>query len=141
MGDGAYYQRNREAVLSRNRKWRQDNLVQDKNRKKAYYQENREQILDKTLQKTYGITSSQFEEMNTAQNGLCAICGERQTKRPFKLCVDHCHGTGTIRGLLCSLCNRALGLMRDRPELLRKAAEYLEKDRRVVPPEDSGGAS
>jgi hypothetical protein len=41
--------------------------------------------------------------------------------------VDHDHGTGAIRGLLCSSCNQALGQMKERPELLRAAAEYLER--------------
>lgn len=32
----------------------------------------------------------------------------------------------SVRGLLCHRCNRAMILLRDKPELLRKAAEYLE---------------
>lgn len=39
--------------------------------------------------------------------------------------VDHCHETGQVRGLLCNLCNQALGLFKDSPELLARATAYL----------------
>jgi hypothetical protein len=44
-----------------------------------------------------------FEE----QRGRCATCDdEREIER---LVVDHNHGTGFIRGLLCRSCNVAEG--------------------------------
>ncbi len=43
-----------------------------------------------------------------------------------KLMVDHDHTTGEVRGLLCHNCNRAIGLLREDPERLRRAIEYLE---------------
>jgi hypothetical protein len=54
--------------------------------------------------------------------GPCVICGRDTTN----LHADHDHQTGQERGLLCSSCNRGLGLFQDQPELLRKAAVYLE---------------
>jgi hypothetical protein len=42
------------------------------------------------------------------------------------LSVDHNHATGEIRGLLCQACNHAIGKFKDKPELCRKAADYLE---------------
>jgi hypothetical protein len=33
--------------------------------------------------------------------------------------------TGRVRGLLCGHCNKAIGLLRDDPILLTKAAQYL----------------
>nr|BFD85776.1 hypothetical protein StreXyl84_51770 [Streptomyces sp. Xyl84] len=40
--------------------------------------------------------------------------------------VDHCHGTGRVRGVLCSSCNAALGQFKDRPDVMRRAAAYVE---------------
>ena len=42
------------------------------------------------------------------------------------LAIDHNHSTGQIRGLLCSLCNFGIGYLKDSPDLLRKAAQYLD---------------
>jgi hypothetical protein len=58
--------------------------------------------------------------MVRAQDGRCLICAEATT-----LAVDHDHRTGEVRGLLCSLCNRALGHFRDAPVLCERAALYL----------------
>ena len=80
--------------------------------------------------KKYGITSLEFEAMSIARDHKCDICGKTKAGvRIDKLCVDHCHATGKVRGLLCELCNRALGQFKDNPEALRKAADYVEKSK------------
>lgn len=55
----------------------------------------------------------------------CQICGKIN---PI-LHLDHDHKSGRIRGVLCHQCNRALGFFKDDPQLLRKAADYLEVDK------------
>jgi hypothetical protein len=62
------------------------------------------------------------------QNGKCAICERidsgKKTNKAF--CVDHCHKTGKIRGLLCMPCNRSIGQFGDDSKTLRKAADYID---------------
>lgn len=75
----------------------------------------------------YGITIEQVNQLKLDQEGRCKIC-LRPTK---KLCVDHCHTTMRVRGLLCGSCNSALGLFGENETTMRRAIEYLK------PPADS----
>lgn len=77
------------------------------------------------IERNYGITIEQYEEMKRIQNGLCAICLKKPP--PGRIAVDHCHATGKIRGLLCIACNLILGNGKDSPDILRAAADYLER--------------
>jgi hypothetical protein len=45
------------------------------------------------------------------------------------MCIDHCHTTGKVRGLLCHACNRALGNFGDNIANLEQAIIYLSKVR------------
>ena len=77
--------------------------------------------------KTYGITLDDYERMAAEQNGVCAICKQaRFTKQYPRLCVDHCHATGRVRGLLCSWCNSLIGHAGDNRTVLMAAVEYLK---------------
>lgn len=83
-------------------------------------------IRDGNLQRNYGITSMEYEQILKRQGGGCIICGSRVgNKRTKFLHIDHDHSTGCIRGLLCSRCNTGLGLFHENPELLRAALDYL----------------
>jgi hypothetical protein len=77
----------------------------------------------KWLKREYGMTLADYDAMMAGQGGVCAICRMASKKT---LNVDHCHITGEVRGLLCDACNKGCGHFRDRPELLRAAAAYLE---------------
>jgi hypothetical protein len=48
------------------------------------------------------------------------------SKRYKRFAVDHDHITGRIRGLLCSACNTAIGLLRDSPIALQRAIEWVK---------------
>lgn len=53
----------------------------------------------------------------------CEVCEQSPGKRSLHL--DHDHETEAFRGWLCSNCNTGIGLFRDNPRLLRRAARYL----------------
>jgi hypothetical protein len=76
----------------------------------------------RVLLTTYGLTPEEVAALWASQDRRCAIC----RRSNIKFYVDHCHSTGRVRGLLCSNCNTALGLLGDAPERLRSAAVYLE---------------
>jgi len=76
--------------------------------------------------RTTGWTLEAYEKAFVTQGGKCAVCLSTLNSTRFtKLCGDHCHTTGALRGLLCSNCNTALGLMKDSPARLLAAVEYL----------------
>lgn len=72
----------------------------------------------------FGLTLEQYEDMLTAQGGVCKICRQpERTKR--RLAVDHNHTTGKVRGLLCAQCNTRLGHLES--EFYVKALAYLKE--------------
>lgn len=75
-----------------------------------------------SIKNRYGLTQKDWEVINDNQEGHCATCLTTDN-----LCVDHCHTSGKVRGLLCTPCNVTLGMAKDNPETLRKLADYLEK--------------
>lgn len=77
------------------------------------------------LKRKYGMTEDDYDAMLAAQGGCCPICNA--TLAEVVVNVDHDHGTGRVRGILCDRCNRTLGLFGDDPARLRSAAAYLRK--------------
>jgi len=90
---------------------------------------------DEMLKRFYGITLIEYNKMLETQNSVCAICGNKETRRHFKyntlvdLAVDHNHITGKVRGLLCSSCNKAIGVFKDNIELLESSIIYLKRNK------------
>lgn len=84
------------------------------------------------MQSSYGISMQEFEEMLHEQGGGCAICGrivdDRKDGKERRLCVDHDHDTGEIRGILCTRCNTGIGMFGNDPDVLRRAINYLSQE-------------
>lgn len=81
---------------------------------------------DLRLQRLYGITAAQYDQMLEAQGGVCAVCGKPPGKT--RLNVDHDHKTGLVRGLLCWTCNRRViadHRGEEGSDLLYRGSEYL----------------
>lgn len=77
------------------------------------------------LKARYNMSLADYERLVQQQQSKCAICEQTLSKHRY-FNVDHCHKTKVIRGLLCPDCNRGIGLFKDNPSCLRKAASYLE---------------
>jgi hypothetical protein len=77
------------------------------------------------LKRHFSMSVADYEQMLRDQDGVCAICRRAERFRG-RLCVDHDHETGRVRGLLCLLCNSALGGFRDDVGLLLAAVHYLQ---------------
>lgn len=88
----------------------------------------------------FGLTAESYDALFAAQNGRCAICsvelshhitagtGKGRGDQTWT-CIDHCHTTNQVRGLLCTHCNQGIGSLRDDPELMEAAAMYIRNSR------------
>lgn len=116
--------------------WQRNNAERHTNTVKKWQKEHPERLAVTTrqveLKRNYNMTVEEYERQAEEQNNLCFLCRKPETvvhhrsKKICRLAVDHCHKTNTNRKLLCTSCNQGLGKFFDSPELLRKAAEYLE---------------
>jgi hypothetical protein len=119
----------RERKLELNRAYRRTDAYKRHRAKPSVRSKQRLHVMNANLKANYGIDLETYFRLHTKQGGGCAICGAKHSavaKGPAeRLCVDHCHETGAIRGLLCKPCNTALGAMQDDCLRLRKAIDYL----------------
>ena len=81
-------------------------------------------VRDKQLYNKYGVTLKWYTKKLDVQKGVCDICKKVSDKT---LCVDHDHDTNKVRGLLCSNCNTALGLLKENLETIKNLSIYLKK--------------
>lgn len=105
--------KNKERVKANNQAWRAANKEKAKARVYKWKHENPEATRRQASQRRverYGITYDQYEQMLVDQNNLCLVCGRPESYPGRRLAVDHCHTTNKVRGLLCGLCNRTLGV-------------------------------
>lgn len=104
------------------------NKEKRKQNQKKYYQKIKEHQKDYNKQRhykqLYNLTLEEVDQILIKQNHRCSICGKSliETKRG----IDHDHKTNKVRSILCDWCNKGLGFFFDSPELLRKAATYIE---------------
>jgi len=98
---------------------------------KEWRAKNPDKVKNVLLRRKYGITLIDYNRMFEAQNGVCKICKKEGVDRAGGLHVDHCHTTKKVRGLLCSKCNRAIGLLCDDTEIFKSAIKYLNGNSEV----------
>lgn len=82
---------------------------------------------DYQLRKFFHIDLEQFQQLSRIQKGLCAVCKRKPTGKRWRLCVDHNHKTGKIRGLLCIKCNAALGQLDENVSFMKNLITYIRR--------------
>lgn len=125
-----YYERNKEKVKAAAK----ENRKKHPERRRAYsawYHRDRfkadpDYHRKRALERRYGITLEAFHQLIEAQGNACAICRDPMDKIERK-CVDHCHKTGKVRGVLCQGCNVAIAHLKDDPLIALRASEYLSR--------------
>lgn len=136
-----WYTRNREKLSERNRNWRAENRERDRAHKKTQRARNPEkdkeykrnwiarnpekarEISRRKTAKRHGLSFEQYDAFMSRT--LCEICAS--PTRKHKRCLDHCHTSGKVRGMLCMKCNMGLGLFNDNPTKMLAAASYLKR--------------
>lgn len=94
---------------------------------KKYRETHKEYIRNDRLMRSYGITSEIYDKMFKDQEGRCLICKKHQIEFKRLFAVDHSHKTKKVRGLLCGLCNVALGHVKEDLLRLKNMQAYLKK--------------
>lgn len=111
-----YYRENRDRLIAYQKEyWAKPENAQ---RKKDNARRN-------ALKRVYGITEADYDRMYQEQGGKCAICKEKDVE-----VIDHDHGTGKVRGLLCQRCNQFVGWLETYgPQA--EAAGYIDLHRTI----------
>ena len=73
------------------------------------------------MRRKFKLTEQQYAELMKNEN--CQICDKVLDKK----CIDHCHSSNKVRGILCNNCNTALGLVGDNVSVLEEMIKYLQK--------------
>lgn len=130
--DATYYEAHKEEVKTYQVAYREANREKIKARKAAYHKAHGKEAREYQAAHRHGLSELDILAMRAAQSNRCACCDEIFTASPN---VDHDHHCCEAnrscdkcrRGLLCSNCNRGLGMFRDSIERLLKAVEYLKR--------------
>lgn len=107
------------------RSWAKANPEKVKASQKKWDAKNRHKLVSSRRKYLYGVTSEQVDACFIRQGRRCAICRQDKPLGRGSWHVDHDHKTNKFRGMLCSNCNTALGLLFDNPVTAEKAAAYL----------------
>ena len=74
------------------------------------------------INERFNISLDEYKRL--MEEDFCHICRKtNQSNRDFH--IDHCHKTNIVRGVLCSNCNTALGLLKENPDIILNALKYI----------------
>ena len=121
----SYYERNKDRIRANVKAYQKANPDVNARSRAKRRSNGKRRLAD--VKSKYGVTEEQYAEMLERAGGVCEICGRVPSEVSKKgACVDHCHDSSKVRGILCAPCNSGIGSLQDDPAVLRKAIEYLE---------------
>jgi hypothetical protein len=123
---GGYLHKCKPCSREYNRRRYKEDPERHKRIQRRHHQNNPYAKRKTLLMYKYGITLEEYNRLKEQQGNLCAICGIDGSTIDREFDVDHSHKTGEVRGLLCSKCNKGLGLFNDDINLLEKSINYLK---------------
>ena len=115
------YQRNKATY----KKYAKKNKEKRRKRNKAWRDKNPDKMKFYRIKTKYGIGVDEYRKLLSEQDNCCCICGvDFSAAKPV---VDHCHESGSIRGILCARCNVGIGMFRESIDSLSNAIIYLSR--------------
>ena len=115
----------KKELAAKSRKYYAENTEKCRARMIKYNASHYKERRASRLANQYGLSIEGFEELLNKQNNRCAVCGTTNWGYHGPA-IDHDHGNGRVRGILCNHCNVAAGNLRDDPEKARALAKYLD---------------
>ena len=112
-------------------KWRAANPDRKSIMNADWKARNRDKVVGYHLKEKYNITLAEYDAMLLKAGSACEICrapvlhAVEMASVGVKACVDHCHDTGLVRGILCHQCNRQLSFFEKHADAARR---YLTKE-------------
>ena len=100
-----YYQANKDSMDKRSSSWQRANPAS---------------VYKYHTKRKYGLTEEEFQKLKEIK--ACEICNSIE-----KLCIDHRHSDGKVRGVLCNSCNVGIGYFKEDLTMLQNAIEYLRR--------------
>ena len=114
------------ANRERARRWREGNPEKARATHDSWVRRNRARYNEankwRRLRHRYGVSREQYENLMRVAGGKCELCGSEHI-----LCLDHCHKSKLVRGILCMRCNTAMERFDEMPDFPQRVTEYLEK--------------
>lgn len=113
---------------AKNREWAVKNKekVSAKNKRLYRTPEGNKAKFNDHLRQNYGILAPMLYDMfYVAYSGCCSLCGKPESELNTRLCFEHNHTTGEIRGIVCRGCNSVIAWAETNS--LKKLEGYLNE--------------
>ncbi len=108
--------------------WRKQPRIVEREKRYNSKPETRERSYRRRMVGKYSLTPEKYDEIFISQQGRCKLCHKHQSDLTVRLCIEHDHVTGRVRGLTCHKCNieiRVYEIYRNNPKKIKIMEEYL----------------